>query len=350
MPKSFHKILSIIDRIDKRNFNVALGIIPITLLISYIVDKFHSDYPPIIHLLYAPAILTCYLFDSLHVVLFSTSISIFCFLFINDFSVSADSNVIISSILCTIAFALLIFSIRAIIIRSNENKRLLYRNKEISKVLFKEILISFTNTLFAKEKHTAAHSYRVANNAYYIGDKLGLPINELNRLYWAAVLHDIGKVGLADSVLLGTGKLTENELYMVKQHPTIGTNMLSFLPKKDGDIRMGILHHHEQWQGGGYPTGAAGEEIHLFGRIIAVADVFDALTSIRPYKKAMPQPEALAFMHEKNGEYFDPTVFTAFINTLDSGYICTQQEKKMHLRIKPEFDDILLDRFLNQKQ
>ena len=138
----------------------------------------------------------------------------------------------------------------------------------------------------------------------------------------SSVLHDIGKVGVDDTVLLKPGKLTESEHLKMQQHTLVGGECLSEIEQRLGasnflqTARELALHHHERWDGKGYPNGLRGTEIPLCGRIVAVADVFDAITHERPYKVALPASSALDSIADQKGKQFDPTVANAFIRLM----------------------------------
>jgi putative two-component system response regulator len=157
--------------------------------------------------------------------------------------------------------------------------------------------------------------------AYYsmlIARELGLSEDEQQLLLEAAPLHDIGKVGIADKVLLKPGRLTSEEFEVMKQHAMFGYELLSGSSSKllqaGAEIAKG---HHEKYDGTGYPNGIKGEDIPIFSRIVAVADVFDALTSERPYKKAWEVEAAVDFLKNGAGTHFDPTCVTAFLRAWD---------------------------------
>jgi putative two-component system response regulator len=141
-------------------------------------------------------------------------------------------------------------------------------------------------------------------------------------------MHDIGKIGIPDDVLLKQGRHTPEEREIMKQHTTIGANILRDSASKllqSGEIIA--LTHHEKWDGSGYPNGLAGEDIPLWSRITAVADVFDALTSERPYKKAFSNKDALSIMKEKRGKHFEPQLVDLFMDSLDEVFIIQEKYK-----------------------
>lgn len=163
-----------------------------------------------------------------------------------------------------------------------------------------------------RDPYTGGHSRRVMEYSLAIGRELGLEGEELERLRLAAVLHDIGKIGIGDNILLKNGKLSAEEFETVKMHPIYGEEILKHV-EYFKDIIPAIRHHHERFGGGGYPSGLKGENIGLAARIIAVADAFDAMTSERRYRKALSPEEAVAELLAHSGTQFDPAVVEAFL-------------------------------------
>ena len=161
---------------------------------------------------------------------------------------------------------------------------------------------------------TGAHTRRVASTCQRIAGKLGLPDEQVEIIFRAAPLHDVGKIGVSDAILLKPGRLTSDEFDTMKKHCDIGAQLLS-----DGSsdfletARRIALSHHERFDGTGYPQKLEGEGIPLEGRIVAVADVYDALTNDRPYKKAWPVEEARAEIERQAGIQFDPNIVQAFL-------------------------------------
>lgn len=169
-----------------------------------------------------------------------------------------------------------------------------------------------------RDNDTAAHTIRVGHYVKTIALNLGLSAREAENLRLAAPMHDLGKLGIPDNILLKTGKLDANEWEYMKKHAEIGYTILkdsnSLILKNAGII---ALTHHEKWDGSGYPSGLSGTDIHLYGRITAIADVFDALTMIRPYKKAWPIKDAIQLIRDESGKHFDPAIVDAFNQVLD---------------------------------
>lgn len=169
-----------------------------------------------------------------------------------------------------------------------------------------------------RDNETAAHTIRVGYYSEAIARAVGLSEREAEQLKLAAPMHDLGKIGIPDSVLLKPGKLDEEEWICMKKHAEIGyailKNSKSLILKNAGII---ALSHHEKWDGSGYPSGLKDSDIHLYGRITAISDVFDALTMTRPYKKAWPIEDAIKLINDEAGRHFDPSIVEAFNQVID---------------------------------
>lgn len=169
----------------------------------------------------------------------------------------------------------------------------------------------------AKDEYTHGHSFRVAKYALAIGGELGIDSQQLNDLEIAGYMHDLGKIGISELILGKPGKLTSEEFCLIQQHPVFTDKILQPI-KLPARILEGATQHHERMDGTGYPLGLVGADISRFGRIIAVADVFDALTSKRPYRDALPVEEALRTLCEGIDTLFDREMILAFISALRS--------------------------------
>ena len=198
-------------------------------------------------------------------------------------------------------------------------KALSEANTKLSKINTK-VLERLALAAEFRDDDTGEHTYRVGQLAALTALCMGLDSDTARLLAQAARLHDVGKIGVPDSVLLKPGKLTEQEFELMQAHTTIGAQLLL---DEDGDALLNMareiaLSHHERWDGQGYPYGIQDTEIPLMGRIVAVVDVFDALTHHRPYKKAWSRRQALEYIKAKKGSTFDPEVVEAFTQILET--------------------------------
>jgi putative two-component system response regulator len=181
------------------------------------------------------------------------------------------------------------------------------------KAMSLEALYRLTRAAEYKDEDTGAHIQRMSQYSATIARTMGLNDQTVEYILYAAPMHDIGKIGIPDKILLKPGKLTEEEWVIMKEHTIIGGRILE--GSKAGYIHLGeivALTHHEKWDGSGYPLGLKGNKIPLVGRIVAIADVFDALMSKRPYKEAFPLEKSHGIIREGRGNHFDPAVVDAF--------------------------------------
>src|SRR5690606_26088192 len=157
----------------------------------------------------------------------------------------------------------------------------------------------------AKDRYTCGHSERVAMLARRIAQAAGLSGPQAERVHICGLLHDVGKIGVPEAVLCKPGRLNDEEFALITQHPAIGHRILKDIPMLE-DVLPGVLHHHERFDGRGYPSGLAGQQIPLIARIIALADTFDAMSSTRSYRPAMPRERVLAEITREAGSQLDP--------------------------------------------
>jgi putative nucleotidyltransferase with HDIG domain len=181
------------------------------------------------------------------------------------------------------------------------------------------LLHSLTSAVDAKDAYTCGHSERVALVSRHLAQQMSLSEKDVEQIYMAGLLHDVGKIGVPEAVLQKTGKLTVEEFEQMKRHPQIGARILQDI-KQVREIVPGVLHHHERYDGKGYPSGLAGEKIPLMGRIICLADCFDAMTSNRTYRKALPLEVALTEIRRCSGTQFDPRLAEFFLMTGPDGF------------------------------
>jgi HD-GYP domain-containing protein (c-di-GMP phosphodiesterase class II) len=193
--------------------------------------------------------------------------------------------------------------------------------------MFLGIARALADAIDEKDPYTKGHSVRVNLFAVIIGRYLGLSREQMRDLQISSLLHDVGKIGVDDAILKKPGALSPDEYEVMKTHPERGARIMGRIPKMK-DIIPGMRFHHERYQGGGYPFGLSGEEIPLLARIIAVADVFDAMITERPYQKAFPVTEAVDRINKMKSKKLDPQVVEAFTRAYGAG----------------EFEDVLANR------
>jgi putative nucleotidyltransferase with HDIG domain len=178
-------------------------------------------------------------------------------------------------------------------------------------ITYDRTLTALMSALDARDRETEGHSTRVSRLACLLGERVGLSSHQLKALERGALLHDIGKIGINDSILHKPGKLTDDEWRIMRIHPDIGARIVEGIPFLQETLPV-IRYHHERWDGSGYPVGLRGNASPIQARIFAVADVFDALTSSRTYRKKSSPDEAVEYLREQAGSLFDPTVVETF--------------------------------------
>ena len=222
----------------------------------------------------------------------------------------------------------------------NEIKRI---NKELADTYDKlenaylESIEVLRHTVEAKDPYTRGHSDRVSAYSVLIGEKLGLSDEDIKTLRIGGLFHDIGKIGIPDSILLKESKLSDDEYSQIKNHPAIGAHIL-----QDATIFKDILpivkHHHERYDGNGYPGRLKGEDIPYFARIAAVADSFDAMTSKRSYRNALPIDVVKSEFRNCSGTQFDPEIAKVFLEILDNDYEKIKEIQKQYSTEKRNLD------------
>ncbi len=193
----------------------------------------------------------------------------------------------------------------------------IYLDKEVAETQA-EIIYTLGEVMENRSKETASHVKRVAKYTYLLAEKYGLDEEEAFTLKSASPLHDIGKIGIEDSILLKPGKLTNEEFIIMKTHAKIGYDILKKSTRSI--LRAAAIvanEHHEKYNGTGYPNAKRGTDIHIYGRMVAIADVFDALTHKRVYKKAWSFDDAISYLVDQKGKHFDPQLIDIFVSNLD---------------------------------
>ena len=218
-----------------------------------------------------------------------------------------------------------------------KNRRLQNLVQQTGEIL-KNVLAGMTKVIEGKDKYTRGQSIRVAHNAYAMGRAMGLPENDLAVLHWSGLLHDLGKVWVPVGILNKKEPLTSQEYDLIKKQVVLGHKILTSLSPFFDSIAEAVRHHHERWDGRGYPDHLAGEDIPLFARILAVANVFEALTSERAYRPAMTPEKAVAAIRSLSGTHFDPLVVEAFNEALAKNRICLEKSKPYWVDIPSDLD------------
>ena len=221
-----------------------------------------------------------------------------------------DYWTIVAAIAITGAIVYIIMSI----IEKNVTNILI--SEEHIKLVYESTLKGWARALELRDHETEGHSQRVTELTIALAGKLGITGEALTNVRWGALLHDIGKMSVPDEVLLKPGRLTKEEFDIIKEHPTTARTLLGNIPYLQSALAI-PYGHHERWDGSGYPRGLKGEDIPLPARIFAVIDVWDALHSERPYKKAWSDEETIAYLKENIGSHFDPNVVYAFEELLE---------------------------------
>jgi putative nucleotidyltransferase with HDIG domain len=233
------------------------------------------------------------------------------------------------------------------------NSRLKQANEQATEAMaslgraYDDTLRSLSAALDARDSETAGHSARVADLTMAIAEEVGIErdTDEWRNISWGALLHDVGKIAVPDQILRKPGSLTDEEWRTMRQHPHTGHQIL----QKVGFLRTAsdvVLAHHERFDGSGYPRGLTGEEIPLGARIFSIADAFDAMTSDRTYRGAMPAEEALAELLRNSGTQFDPTVVRAFLSVYQKRFVGTVHHR--HLGVSRRSEPAELSESLKQ--
>jgi putative nucleotidyltransferase with HDIG domain len=225
------------------------------------------------------------------------------------------------------------------------DKKIIYAISAISSnileniILYEELGGLFFDTVWSvvaaaesKDPYSAGHSRQVTNYAICIAKELGMDPEEIRKIKLAGLLHDIGKIKIKEEILTKPGRLTEKEYAVIKQHPEIGVNIIKKVSMLE-DIFHGVREHHERWDGKGYPYGLKGEEISLIGRILAVADAFDAMTSNRAFRPKFSESHSIQELKKNSGTQFDPRIVDAFVRAYKRGFIQKAKDQKAEFDI-----------------
>lgn len=185
-------------------------------------------------------------------------------------------------------------------------------------IFINKMIEGWSRALYLRDFETEDHTRRVVATTMQLARRLGVPEYEMVHIRRGGELHDIGKIAIPDHILLKNGALSKEEREIMQKHPMIAAEIMEGIPQIERAMVI-PRSHHEKWDGSGYPEGLKGESIPLFARIFALADVYDALTSDRPYRRAWSKADALAYIHTESGRYFDPSITPVFLDMLSEG-------------------------------
>ena len=219
------------------------------------------------------------------------------------------------------------FAILAVVIIYRRNKRIkeyqdsevkiLTEKQEASRRLVEQTATALANAIDAKDTYSHGHSLRVAEYSKMIASELGKDEDEIQKIYFAALLHDVGKIGIPDGIITKDGKLTDEEYDKIKQHPVLSGQILKSISEHPY-LYTGARYHHERYDGNGYPEGLKGEEIPENARIISVADAYDAMSSKRSYRDPLPQSKVRSEIEKNIGTQFDPEFAKIMLKLIDA--------------------------------
>ncbi len=203
-----------------------------------------------------------------------------------------------------------------LLVESQQQAKAIEQAYDELELSYDRTLAALMSALDARDHETEGHSTRVSKLTCLLGKELGLDAISLKALERGSLLHDIGKIGISDTILHKPASLTKDEFKIMHLHPDIGTRIVEGIPFLQDTLPV-IRYHQERWDGSGYPVGLSGKDIPLQARIFAVADAFDALISDRPYRNRIPVSEAMAYLKEQAGILFDPEIVSAFEQMLE---------------------------------
>ncbi len=202
-----------------------------------------------------------------------------------------------------------------------------------------ELIKLLVSTMEFRDSYTRGHSERVALYSKAIGIKIGLDEPDINNLYASGLFHDLGKVGIPDMILLKPGKLSQSEFNIIKLHPIISADIISSMSRFSALIPA-IKYHHERWDGTGYPNGLKGENIPYCARILAIADVIDAVTTVRPYRDAFSVEKTRSLLIQEQGSHFDPEIASIVLDRFDLFMSSVREEKTVYTQLSTSYPEL----------
>lgn len=306
-------------------FVTTLVVVALLLLTTLVVYLTNGTGQPMLHLAYLPTIIASLALGLVSGVVTALVAGLVVLGPLMPLDIAAGELQNLASVLYRSAFLVLVAlmsgSFGESIRRQRQRAEL---NHDKLQRLYARNLKLFASLVSERDKETADHCERVAHNCVLLGREFGMSDLELSRLFWSGMLHDLGKLGVPEAILQKPTALTGEEYEIVKRHAKLGADFLTSLSKAFEPVAAGVRWHHERWDGTGYPDGLEGKEIPLSARILAVADVFEAVTSDRPYHHALSANEALEIIKAGGGTHFDPIVAERFVSLAEQGRLLTQ--------------------------
>jgi hypothetical protein len=299
------------------------------LVVVWMVGLAGGGSTPFVHLLYLPIVMAAVLFKSWGGVTVGLLAG-----FLSGPVVTGSMEPMNAWAVRTLIFAVIGWSFGEV---QQLLQRRLAQNRELNKKLsslHSRTLSTFASTVDLRDKPTSGHSSRVAHNARAIGITMGLAQDTLRAVYWAGLLHDLGKIAVPERILQKPGSLTPDEIVTMRRHSDIGANLLLSVSADLRRIAEGVRSHHERWDGSGYPRGLEAEAIPLTGRIVAAVDVFEALTCNRPYRRPQPVPEVLEYLRAHSGKWFEPEIVSLLEDLYWQGEIYTAASVQVQLPVE----------------
>ena len=299
-----------IKNYDLKPIIKALGSLLIITCIQYVSIRYFPLYHDMMKYLYfIPIILAAYQSGWVWGIVFALTAS-----FISSMHLLAHSSTFYPEFIIQALIFILGGGILGLLSDRDRHKRSLIEKSKI------DFLKALSSALDARDTYTEGHSFRVAQAAIKIGWSAGLKENDLEILYQAGLMHDIGKIGVPDEILRKESSLDNNEYEQIKRHSTIGSDILSHVNLLK-ELRLAVRHHHERFDGTGYPDKLSGDLIPLFARILAIADAYDAMTSQRTYNNRKNVYDAVAEIEKKACSQFDPVLVSAFKKASDKFHV-----------------------------
>ena len=305
----------------------ALAVVASAVVSTYLIAEAGGAPNPLIHLLYVPVLLGAIVFKTIGGAVAGVAAGVLVGVYA---SAEPTGEWVTRAAFLAVVGALF-----------GQAQGLLHKRQRHGEALVRKLasvhgrtLSTFAATVDLRDKPTSGHSSRVAHNSRALARGLGMGQDEIRAVYWGGLLHDLGKIAVPERILQKPTGLSEDELTTMRRHSDIGANLLLSVSPDLRPIAEGVRTHHERWDGSGYPNRLRGEDIPQSGRLIAIVDVFEALTCSRPYRGPKPVPEVLEFIRERAGSWFDPDLVPVLEDLYWRGEIFTAAAVQTNLPVE----------------